>query len=237
MIQKLTLKHIKLWIVRVPWGSSAFYLPFPLLNFCHAQVSQIRHGWVGCCSCLAGLSSPIFLGLMGCGEFLFGRGSIFVVNAESSPFSLLCFCYAQLCHDRVGCCSFFGILGLHFCWVYCRLSWLLCWSFCFCYVFAFVRLCSPFIPTRIRLFPYSVLVCRQDFIFWFVMSLSQFMSCPFDGGVFVANCQHLQLSTFFSTTLSFTQPPSPSFWPPSLLIKVLPRLSYKDRDERVQRRI
>jgi hypothetical protein len=45
-------------------------------------------------------------------------------------FSLLCFCYAQLCHDWVGCCSFFGILGLHFCWVYCRLSWLLCWSFC-----------------------------------------------------------------------------------------------------------
>jgi len=24
----------------------------------------------------------------------------------------------------------FAILGLHFCWVYCRLSWLLCWSFC-----------------------------------------------------------------------------------------------------------
>jgi hypothetical protein len=40
-----------------------------------------------------------FLGLMGCGEFLFGCGSTFVVNAESSPFSLLCFCYAQLCHD------------------------------------------------------------------------------------------------------------------------------------------
>ena len=52
------------------------------------------------------------------------------------------------------------------------------------YVFAFCRLCSPFIPTRILLFPYSVLVCGQDFIFWFVMSLSQFMSCPFAGGVF-----------------------------------------------------
>jgi len=51
-------------------------------------------------------------------------------------------------------------------------------------LFAFARLCSPSIPTRIRLFPYSVLVCRQDFIFWFVMSLSQFMSCPFAGGVF-----------------------------------------------------
>jgi len=62
-------------------------------------------------------------------EFLFGRGSTFSVHAESSPFPLLCFCYAQLCHDWVGCCSF-GILGLHFCWVYCRLSWLLCWSFC-----------------------------------------------------------------------------------------------------------
>jgi hypothetical protein len=32
-------------------------------------------------------------------EFLFGCGSTFVVNAESSPFSLLCFCYAQLCQS------------------------------------------------------------------------------------------------------------------------------------------
>jgi len=52
------------------------------------------------------------------------------------------------------------------------------------YDFAFFGPCSPFIPTRILLFPYSVLVCGQDFIFWFVMSLSQFMSCPFAGGVF-----------------------------------------------------
>ena len=91
-----------------------FLSSFSLLNFCHAQVSQIWHGWVGCCSCLAGLSSPVFLRIEGLWrEFLFGCGSTFVVNAESSPFPLLCFCYAQLCHDWVGCCSF-GILGLHF---------------------------------------------------------------------------------------------------------------------------
>jgi hypothetical protein len=91
-----------------------FLSSFSLLNFCHAQVSQIWHRWVGCCSCLAGLSSPVFLRIEGLWrEFLFGCGSTFVVNAESSPFPLLCFCYAQLCHDWVGCCRF-GILGLHF---------------------------------------------------------------------------------------------------------------------------
>jgi len=72
-----------------------------------------------------------FLGLMGCGEsFCLAVAQLLLSMQNQALFSLLCFCYAQLCHDWVGCCSFFGILGLHFCWVYCRLSWLLCWSFC-----------------------------------------------------------------------------------------------------------
>ena len=62
-------------------------------------------------------------------EFLLAVAQLLLSMQNQAPFFPALFLLCSALSRLSWLLQLFGILGLHFCWVYCRLSWLLCRSF------------------------------------------------------------------------------------------------------------